>query len=204
MCPKATDLLTLMSIFDRQGIPAELISYGMDRLQFQDAMAPLVSFSLVRVEVGGVSFGLHRLVQLSARQWLKIQAQLHQLARKSIRVMKAVFPSGNYETFAACQTLLPHLKETIRFTESLLDEQDHLNVSSITSRCGWYLFLTGKYEEAEAMHRRALGGREKALCAEHPETLNSVSYLGSVLESQGRYEEAEAMHRRALANRDIV
>ncbi|KAJ6196460.1 LOW QUALITY PROTEIN: kinesin light chain [Bipolaris maydis] len=46
----------------------------------------------------------------------------------------------------------------------------------------------GKYEEAEAMHRRALEGYEK-----HPNTLTSVSHLG-----QGKYEEAEAMHRRAL------
>ena len=56
----------------------------------------------------------------------------------------------------------------------------------------------GKYNEAEAMHRRALEGREKALGFEHPDTLTSVSNLRSVLSSQGKYDEAEAMHRRAL------
>ncbi|KAI7970683.1 hypothetical protein EIK77_003083 [Talaromyces pinophilus] len=203
MSPKATDLLTLMSMFDRQGIPAELLRDGMDPLQFEDAMAPLISFSLVRVEFGGQSFDLHRLVQLSARQWLKKQGQLHQYAKKSIRVMEAVFPSGDYETSASCQMLLPHVKETIRFTEGL-DEDDRLNVLSIANRCGWYLYLMGKYEEAEAMHRRALEGRENVLGAEHPDTLTSVNNLGSVLERQGKYEEAEAMHRRALAGRENV
>ncbi|CAG8883634.1 unnamed protein product, partial [Penicillium egyptiacum] len=49
-----------------------------------------------------------------------------------------------------------------------------------------------KYEEAEAIHRRTLQDREKVLGPEHPDTLTSVSNLGSVLESQGKYEEAEA------------
>jgi Tfp pilus assembly protein PilF len=56
----------------------------------------------------------------------------------------------------------------------------------------------GKYEEAEAMHRRALKGREKVLGLEHPDTLASVNNLGVVLERQDKYEEAKTMHRRAL------
>ena len=56
----------------------------------------------------------------------------------------------------------------------------------------------GKYEEAEAMHRRAFKGREKVLGPEHPYILTSVSNLGSVLKRQDKYEEAEAMHRRAV------
>jgi Tfp pilus assembly protein PilF len=49
------------------------------------------------------------------------------------------------------------------------------------------------------MHRQALQGCEKALGPEHPDTLISISNLGSVLAQQGKYEEAEAMHRRDLA-----
>ncbi|KAK3690270.1 Tetratricopeptide repeat-domain-containing protein [Podospora appendiculata] len=56
----------------------------------------------------------------------------------------------------------------------------------------------GKFEEAEQMNRRALGGREKVLGLEHPDTLTSVSNLASVLQDQGKYEEAEQMNRRAL------
>ena len=37
-----------------------------------------------------------------------------------------------------------------------------------------------------------------------PNTLTSVSHLGSVLESQGKYKEAEAMHRRDLAGSEKV
>ena len=48
------------------------------------------------------------------------------------------------------------------------------------------------------MNRRALGGREKVLGKEHPDTLTSVSNLALILEYQGMHEEAEAMNRRAL------
>ncbi|EED13534.1 kinesin, putative [Talaromyces stipitatus ATCC 10500] len=195
--PKATDLLALMSMFDRQGIPEELVSEGMDRLQFEDAIALLISFSLIQVEIGGRLFELHRLVQLSVRQWLKKQGRLHQLVKQSLRVMKAVFPSGDYQTSASCHMLLPHFKETIYFTKKL-DDNDQLNIASIASRCGWHLYLMGKYEEAEVMHRRAVTMHEKVLGAEHPDTLVSVSHLGLVLRRQVKYKEAEAMHRRAV------
>jgi hypothetical protein len=48
------------------------------------------------------------------------------------------------------------------------------------------------------MYRRDLEGCERVLGLEHPDTLTSVSKLGSVLERQGKYDKAEAMHRRAL------
>ncbi|EED22017.1 kinesin light chain, putative [Talaromyces stipitatus ATCC 10500] len=191
MCMKAANLLALM------------IGQRRDRLHFEDTLALLISFSLIQVEVGGRLFELHRPVQLSVRQWLKKQGQFRQLTKQSLRVMEAVFPSGDYETSASCQMLLPHLKETIRITESL-DKNDHLNVSIIIIRCGWYLLLMGKDEEAEAVHRRGLAGRERVLGTEHPDTLTSVSYLSSVLRSQGKYEEAEVMHRRALAGYEKV
>jgi tetratricopeptide (TPR) repeat protein len=60
------------------------------------------------------------------------------------------------------------------------------------------LLNQGKYEEAEAMNRRALDGREKVLGEEHPDTLKSFNNLASALQRQGKYEEAEAMIRRAL------
>ena len=47
------------------------------------------------------------------------------------------------------------------------------------------------------MNRRVLGGREKVLGRDHPDTLSSVGNLASVLQDQGKYE-AEEMNRRAL------
>ena len=45
------------------------------------------------------------------------------------------------------------------------------------------------------MHRQTLELSRKVLGPEHPDTLKSMSELGSVLSSQGKYVEAEQMHR---------
>jgi hypothetical protein len=97
-CLAATDILALMSMFDRQGIPEDLVNQNMDRLQFEDAIAPLMSFSLIRTEIGERLFEMHRLVQLSIRQWLKREQQWGKWAKESRNVMEKAFPSGDYET----------------------------------------------------------------------------------------------------------
>jgi len=55
-----------------------------------------------------------------------------------------------------------------------------------------------RYERAETLYRRAMEGREKALGAEHPDTLMSVNNLGILLSDKGDYAGAEALYRRAL------
>ncbi|OQD78945.1 hypothetical protein PENANT_c070G01951 [Penicillium antarcticum] len=201
--PAATDLLALMSMFDRQGIPEGLVRADGDGLQFEDAVAPLISYSLIRVELETGSFDMHRLVQLSVRTWLAIHLELAQWQEKSRAIMAEMFPDGQYESWNKCQKLLPHAKEV---TKPICDtdDEDRLKAATILSNCGWFLDLQGAYEEAEAMHRRGLEAREKVLGREHPSTLTSVSNLGLVLDRQGKYEEAEAMHRRALEGYEEV
>ncbi|KAJ6118297.1 hypothetical protein N7471_013764 [Penicillium samsonianum] len=201
--PAATDLLALMSMFDRQGIPEGLVRADGDGLQFEDAVAPLISYSLVRVEIETASFDMHRLVQLSVRTWLGIHLELARWQEKSLAIMAKIFPDGQYKSWTECQKLLPHAKEVMKSTSDEHDE-DRLHVATISSNCGWYLMLRGTYEEAEMMQRWALDAREKVLGHEHRDTLANVSNLGLVLFSQGKYEEAEAMHRRALEAREKV
>jgi hypothetical protein len=71
--PAATDLLALMSMFDRQGIPEGLLrDSDQDEMDFHDALAPLLSYSLIRLEINEGSFDMHHLVQLSVRAWLEM------------------------------------------------------------------------------------------------------------------------------------
>jgi tetratricopeptide (TPR) repeat protein len=51
----------------------------------------------------------------------------------------------------------------------------------------------GKYEQAEEMHRQALGLYETMLGKEHPSSLTSMNNLAWVLSRQGKYAEAEEM-----------
>ena len=59
-----------------------------------------------------------------------------------------------------------------------------------------------RYGDAEISLRRALELREKALGADHPDTLMSLNNLGILLSDKGDYEGAEELYRRALAGRE--
>ena len=209
--PDAADLLSLMTMLDRQGIPEHVLYDGRTRLQFEEAIASLTSFSLVRVQatkqsqeqLGWLLFEMHSLVQLATREWMKMHGQVSVWQRAALRIRAAAFPSGQHETWAACQTLLPHSTKVLGYSTEK-DDEARMNRATIATNTAWYLMLMGQYVEAERIGRSAVAVREEALGLEHPSTLISVSQLGSVLERQGKYEEAEAMHRRALERRENV
>ncbi|KAH8727391.1 hypothetical protein GQ44DRAFT_758100 [Phaeosphaeriaceae sp. PMI808] len=207
---EATDLLSLMTMFDRQGIPEYLLYDGRSRLQFEEAVAPLTSFSLIRTQTrkqlgeqqGEQSFEMHNLVQLATRKWLELNRQVERWQKVSHRIMAAAFPSGQHETWAVCRVLLPHSRKVLSYASD--DDKGRLDLARIASNTAWYLLLVGEYAAAEKICRSAMVAREKVLGPEHPHTLTSVSNFGLVLERQGKYEEAEAMHRRALEGREKV
>jgi tetratricopeptide (TPR) repeat protein len=202
MGPAAAELLALMSMFDRQGIPISLLQGQASRLDFEDAVAPLLSFSLVRMEIGRQSLEMHRLVQLSTRTWLEANKQLDGWKKESLRILAEVFPNGEYKTWAECRQLLPHARKVLDYNSE--EKEASLDWARIASNTAWYLVYMGEYVRAAVFIRDAMESKERLLGVEHPDTLTSVSNLGSVLSRQGRYEEAEAMHWRALEGREKV
>ena len=190
--PEAAELLSLMAMFDRQGIPESILYDDRGKLQFEDAVAPLTSFSLIKLEstkqpeqqVGEHLFEMHDLVQLATRKWLEVQMQVGRWEKASLRIMAAAFPSGKHETWAACRVLLPHARKVLGYV--LEETNATLDRSRIADNTVWYLFLVGEYAAAEKIGRTAVVGRENVLEVEHPDTLTSVSNLGSVLQSQGK------------------
>ncbi|KAF7502175.1 hypothetical protein GJ744_006771 [Endocarpon pusillum] len=207
---EAAKLLSLMTMFDRQGVPEHVLYEGRTRLQFEEAVAPLFSFSLVRTQtrkqseqqVEGQLFEMHSLVQLATKKWLELHGQVDMWQKASLRIMAAAFPNGQYETWTACRALLPHSRKVLGY--SVGEDEAKLHGAMIATKTAWYLTLVGEYATAESIGRSAIVARQEILGPEHPDTLTSVSNLGSVLESQGKYEEAEAMDRRALEGREKV
>jgi tetratricopeptide (TPR) repeat protein len=209
--PVAADLLSLMTMFDRQGIPEHVLYDGKTQLQFVEAVGPLLRFSLVRTQAGtqpdqqvkGQLLEMHSLVQLATRHWLQIHGQVNLWERASLRIMAAEFPSGQPETWAVCRTLLPHSTKLLGYSVEE-DEKARLDRATMATNTGWYSMLMGEYGRAEQVERSAVTTREEVLGLEHPDTLTSVSHLGSVLSRQGKYDEAEAMHQRALEESEKV
>ena len=70
--PAATRLLSLMSFFDRQGIPEELIACRYEEdgrvVSFEEDIKMLRNFSLVVMGFNSAVFEMHRLVQFATRK----------------------------------------------------------------------------------------------------------------------------------------
>ena len=96
----AADLLSLMCLFNWQGIPDVLIQDNDDHLAFVSAMAPLINFSLVTAELGGKFFKMHRLVQIATRRWLESNGRIQEWKGETIRKMAESFPNGEYKNWA--------------------------------------------------------------------------------------------------------
>ncbi|KAF2190167.1 TPR-like protein [Zopfia rhizophila CBS 207.26] len=205
--PSATRLLSLMSLFDRQGIPESLLHgrYQEDNdpsSDFEDDLNTLISFSLVAIGVDGNHFKMHRLVQFSTRKWLELQGELEVWRETYITLMDDSYPVGWYENWKICQTLFPHVQAVVACRPSSGGVLEAW--ASVLFKAAWYAEDMGYYHAAEEMGRGALEAREAGLGAEHSGTLQSINNLGLVLEKQGKYEEAEVMHRRALEGYEKV
>lgn len=200
--PAAADLLALLSTFDRQGIPEFLLHGDEDQLQFEDAIAPLMSFSLVKQQAKERSFEMHRLVQLSTRKWLESNRELQKWISEALKTMVKMFPTADYESWSDCQALLPHSKEVLAYNP--IDEQDILNHGVIGERTGSYLVHRGEYAVGELMLRGSLEASERTLGKEHPNTVGCVHNLAWALRRCGKYEEAEHMHRRVVESHKMI
>ena len=204
--PSAARLLSLMSFFDRQGIPEELITSRYEEddsvVDFEEDIEVLRSFSLVALGIKNDAFEMHRLVQFATRKWLEQRHELERWKEKYIAIMEDAFPPGTYANWNRCQILFPHAELALEYqpiNESFLQPW-----AAVLSNAAWYAAEQGNYNDAEQMDRRALDSKEKVLGKEHPDTLTSVGNLASVLQYQGKYEEAEQMNRRVLDGREKV
>ena len=93
----AAKLLSLMSVLERQGIPRFLVRGEKDDLSFDNAMAPLLDFSLVSQEKDRATFGMHRLVQIATRTWLEKHNVKALWEGTAVALLADVFPDGEYD-----------------------------------------------------------------------------------------------------------
>ena len=199
--PSAARLLSLISLFDRQGIPESLLcqSYQEDsevEADFEDDIAILTSYSLVTINTEGNEFEMHRLVQFSTKKWLELYDELEHWKERYIKIMYQAFPVGLYENWATCQQLFPHAEMILLYCPT---NEDYLEQwASILLNAAWYSDDKGSYDIAEEMNRSALKGRKRVLGEEHPKTLASMSNLAVIFQNQGRWKEAEELGAQEL------
>ncbi len=218
--PSAADLLSLMSFFDRQGIPEllirtrtatgnDLVSLERDNSNnekdddedstsgpsegdgFEHDLLVLRNFSFISVKADGSTFEMHRLVQLAMREWLESNGQLETWKQQYIKNLREEFPPGEYENWAKCQALFPHAKSAL--AQRPEGEDSLREWASLLHNAAWYALRKGNLADSEKMSVKALKVRENMLGYEHGETLGSMSMVGSVYNLGGRWNESEAL-----------
>jgi tetratricopeptide (TPR) repeat protein len=199
--PAAARLLSLMSLFDRQGIPESLLhdQYGQDadaEADFEDDIHTLTSYSLVEMSADGSEFEMHRLVQYSTKKWLELCDELEAWKERYAAVMDSNYPVGRHENWRVCQALFPHAQSAVGCRPAAAKALEAW--ASVLFKAAWYASEMGWYKVAEDMGTGALEVRKATFGAQHPNTLNSMNGVASILWWQGKYKAAEAMNRQAL------
>jgi tetratricopeptide (TPR) repeat protein len=210
----AAELLSLMSFFNPQGIPESVLrrhsrevarGAGLEDNEdvesaFDEDLDTLQAYSLVVVMADSDTCEMHALVQFCTRVWLSSCSNTKQWEQRFMRLMAQELPSGNYENWAKCQQLLPHI-------EPLFDTQPTSGVAleawaQVLTNAAWYLCVRGNDEVAELIARKAFAATERIFGTANEVMLRSINNLANVLENRGKYKDAESLHRRVLKERE--
>lgn len=195
--PAAAELLSLVSVFDRQSIPRKLlIEKEADELDFEEALATLANFSLVSNEIGQETIAsMHRLVQMTIHLWLQQNDKFAAFQALAITRLCGAFPEEIYmlENDAEPLLLYPHALAVFRH-----DIHDLSSTSQL--EYGWTLCKVGEYDRLMARYNVARERLELGLffiklhCgSEDSRTLSAMDQLALVLSDQGQHFEAERM-----------
>uniref|UniRef100_A0A8H7N403 Nucleoside phosphorylase domain-containing protein n=1 Tax=Bionectria ochroleuca TaxID=29856 RepID=A0A8H7N403_BIOOC len=195
----ASELLSFMSLLDRQDIPEEFISYynekesesgTVNEMELLDAMGLLKAFSFVTENTDG-GFNMHRLIQLATRKWLASRDTIGQFSSKALRIVANIYPSDHYdENRNTCIRYLSHANMVLEGSQPMLYDEAETRLRILDSITEFYEFEL-LWDDAEKTSTRAVNLCQEINGADHPTTLKSMSMLTSIYNQQNRWEEAE-------------
>ena len=197
---RAAEMLSLMAVLDRQGIPKTLLQSKTDSgVDVIMALGTLQAFSLITAEDEGAVYQLHRLVQLATRKWLELQGTKEKWQEQALLVLADQFPNGNFETWKTCESFWPHAQTVIQYKDII--ERCSEQYSCLIRNIAWFDMTQGRYEIACKGSTAAFELQEKLFGLEHPETLTSMNNLALTYGDQGRWDEAEKLQVQVMETR---
>ncbi|KAF1935426.1 hypothetical protein EJ02DRAFT_507071 [Clathrospora elynae] len=172
----AADLLSLMSFFDRQGIPETLVRNqsgtgnrqgGVEAINadgencnsddseseasiedgFEEDVLTLRNYLFIALTTDATMFDMHGLVQLATQKWLEGQGQLEMWKQQYINTLCIAFPTGEHKNWAQCQALFPHAKSAL--LQPPKSEESLEQWAQLLYRAAWYAWRKGSLSDAE-------------------------------------------------------
>jgi hypothetical protein len=217
--PLASDLLSLTSFFDRQGIPKLFLSFYKEQrhnqedrqqedqvkgdLEFEKALGILKAFSFVSEGKADGNLNMHRLIQLVMRKWLIMEGISTEWASRALLTVSDLYPYGSYKNWKVCGVYLPHVYAVLSYDRSVSTDEAVAKASLLHCTAG-FMLNQGKWNKAEELQLQAVETLKRVLGQEHPDTLTSIANLASTYRNQGRWKEAEELEVQVMETRKRV
>ncbi|KAH0551781.1 hypothetical protein GP486_007000 [Trichoglossum hirsutum] len=197
----AAEYLSFMCCIDPRDIPQSLLPPAQSREKVMDAIGTLNAYSFVSRQPSDNSLGLHRLVHLATRNWLRREGSLAQWTLKAVARLNEILPNNNHENRNVWRIYLHHARYVLdpSFIEDEVKEKTELLWKF--SMC---LYSDGRYDEAEKPFFQVMEVEKRVLGQEHPDTLTSAANLASTYRNQGRWKEAEKLDVQVMETRKRV
>lgn len=205
----AADLLRLCALLHPDAIPEDLFLQGAthlgprlsaletDPLAFNQALAVIQRYSLLRRTSREQTLSIHRLVRVVLQDAMSPQEQVL-WSERATAALNAIFPEVRHQGWAhwrQCGRLLPHV---LTLAAGIPTERDSVELASLLTKTADYLLQSALYEQAEPLYQRALSLCERILGREHPEVAFPLNGLADLYRARGQYEQAEPLYQRAV------
>ncbi|SPO02369.1 uncharacterized protein DNG_05042 [Cephalotrichum gorgonifer] len=192
----ASELLSLMSFFDRQAIPSEFLSYYSKKqvpesggsILLTKALGVLKAFSFIIGDKAD-SFTMHRLVQLITRKWLARSNTMSYFAGQALLAVSHSYPFGKFETRMICGAYLAHVYAVVDSDDTGSKDENMARARLLHNTAG-FLDYQGQWSAAEGLQLKAKDLLTSLLGEDHPDTMAAMSNLAEIYRDQGRWEEA--------------
>ena len=205
----AADLLRQCAVLHPDSIPEALFlqaavhlgsiltAIQADSLAFNQALAVIGNYSLMRRNAREQTLSIHRLVQAVLLDAMS-EEEREQWTERAIAALNQLFPEvrhQGWEQWEQCGRLLPHVLTVAAHTAP---QTQSLELAAVLTRAANYVCLRAQYDQAEPLYQQALSICEQRLGRDHPQVAFPLHGLAGLYSEQGDYEQAEALFRRAL------
>ena len=212
-CRLATQVLSLMSLLDRQDIPYTILSHyyfyvrpddgDPTQSELEEALGILKSFSLVTGTDNG-NFDIHRLVQLVTQQWIKGRETKAQFATAALYAMYHLIPKPSQSEILGRNEYVPfvsHAKELFGQVEFFYEDDSEVK-ADLQLLLGIHLWKDGQWSDAERLVSEVIRYSTSKYGELHITTLACRKLLGMIYHSQGRWNESERILKDVIGSAD--
>ncbi|KAF4465147.1 hypothetical protein FALBO_8007 [Fusarium albosuccineum] len=203
--PFAAELLSIMTLFDRQAIPMDFLKFyaeekkGMEpktSIHLVKALGVLKAFCFIRAEKAG-DHNMGRLVQLVTRTWLVRNKTIQEFSEAALQAVSHFYPYGEFGDISTCSTCLAHAYAVLKLDDAN-SKEGRLIKATLLHKVGGLFYFQARYTDAERVQRKAVSIRTELLGDEDLDTLSIMNHLAISMHNQDRLKEAEELTVRVL------